>query len=622
MKLNEDQINDIIKHLEDVNENDELEFKGAKGGLPRSFWETYSSFANTNGGVIILGISEKKGILHYEALDNITIDKLQKDLWSGVNNPSTVNINLLSNKDVEVYDSNGIKVILVNVPRADRDQCPVYIGQDPYNGTYKRGYEGDFKCNRREVQRMFADADITHTFDKQILEGYTINDIDIESLRQYRQLFNISKPDHIWSTFDDMTFLKKLGAYRQDRNTKKEGFTRAGILMFGKGEAIVEDECAPSFFPDYRNETNSGESVRWIDRMYPDGTWEANLLQFYLRTLPRLQGFLPKPFKIEANQRIDQSPAHIAIREVFVNMLVHTDYKAEGSISVRFHNGTYIFSNQGTMLVSQEQFFEGGESICRNPTLQNMFMMLGPAEKAGSGGSKIMEGWRTNNWRAPYIIERTRPDKVEFHLTMESLMQKEVIESLNSRLGFDIKTLPSDYQIVLAVSLTEKQVTNERLRYILQLHKADITVLLQRMCKKGLLLSEGYGRGTKYTLPDPITHNSENINDLFKHKEGSSAAKEGSSADKEGSSQYSAEVQRLLQKQRLSKREITTILCQIATDWLSPQEIASILHKDLKYIKDKIIPQLIADGILEREFPTIPNHPQQRYRIVNNNGHE
>lgn len=46
--------------------------------------------------------------------------------------------------------------------------------------------------------------------------------------------------------------------------------------------------------------------------------------------------------------------------------------------------------NQGMMLVSQQQYFEGGRSICRNPILQKMFMMLGRAEKAGSGVDKIV----------------------------------------------------------------------------------------------------------------------------------------------------------------------------------------------------------------------------------------
>lgn len=172
-------------------------------------------------------------------------------------------------------------------------------------------------------------------------------------------------------------------------------------------------------------------------------------------------------------------------------MVVHSDYKAEESLTVIFKNGTYFFSNPGTMLVSQEQFFEGGESVCRNPTLQKMFMMLGPAEKAGSGGAKIMEGWRKNNWKAPFIFERTRPDKVEFWLSMQSLIQPEVLDELNKRLGIDSQKFPSQVQTVLALALTEGNVTNERLRFVLRLHKSDITSLLQQMCKEGWLLSDG-----------------------------------------------------------------------------------------------------------------------------------
>lgn len=292
MEFNTDQIHEVIY---DMVENEELEFKGAKGGFPGSFWETYSAFANTNGGVVILGVRDKDGHLQIDGLTKSDIDKLQKDFWSGLSNKNTVNINLLSNDDIRTLQIEKSNILIIRVPRANRDQRPVHIGRDPYSGTYRRGYEGDFKCTRSEVRRMFADADIAMTTDKRILRGYKFDDIDKESLRQYRQLFNIAKPDHVWSTLDDLDFLKQLGAYRRDRVSGDEGFTVAGILMFGKSDAITDDECLPNFFPDYRNETSIDDNERWIDRIYPDGTWEANLFQFYLRTLPRLQSFLPKP---------------------------------------------------------------------------------------------------------------------------------------------------------------------------------------------------------------------------------------------------------------------------------------------------------------------------------------
>ncbi|MFC2455514.1 MAG: helix-turn-helix domain-containing protein, partial [Segatella salivae] len=132
-----------IKDITSYKENNQLEAKKAAGGLPGSLWETYSSFANTDGGFILLGVDEKKDGT-FEVTGVQDPDCMLKDFWNTVNNRQKVNINILTNKDVTVEDYEDKKIIVVKVPRAERFLRPVYVGTDPRSGAYRRNNEGDY----------------------------------------------------------------------------------------------------------------------------------------------------------------------------------------------------------------------------------------------------------------------------------------------------------------------------------------------------------------------------------------------------------------------------------------------------------------------------------------------
>jgi predicted HTH transcriptional regulator len=297
--------------------------------------------------------------------------------------------------------------------------------------TYKRYHEGDYVCSDEEVRQMFSDANnVQHSADSRILTGYNFDDIDITTLRNYRQAYKDRHENHPWNDFDDQHFLESVGAYRKDRATGQEGYTVAGMLMFGKYSSITDPECCPDFFPDYREHLGDGKDVRWTNRVYPDGTWEANLYQFYSRVLPMLQHALPVPFKLDENQRRkDTTSAHTSLREAFGNCLIHCAYTVKGNIVIDRYDDRIVMSNPGTMLVSMENFWAGGYSVCRNPLLQKMFVFVGVGEKAGSGADIISTGWRDNGWQLPTLSEHQMPARVEAVLLIEDLVKQSEVET-------------------------------------------------------------------------------------------------------------------------------------------------------------------------------------------------
>ena len=153
---------EYIDSLVQENESVEIEFKSAKGGFPNSFWETYSAFANTEGGTIVLGIKEKGRTVHIEGLDKEQLHEYKTRFWRDVNNKQVINQNLLKEENVKEGEYQGKGLLVFSIPRATRTERPVHKAQNPLNGnTFKRNYEGDYRCTDQEVRRMPLDCKVS-----------------------------------------------------------------------------------------------------------------------------------------------------------------------------------------------------------------------------------------------------------------------------------------------------------------------------------------------------------------------------------------------------------------------------------------------------------------------------
>lgn len=581
-------------------ESFDLEYKSAAGGFPKDFWKTYSAFANTQGGFIVLGVREKKGGFLFEGLSEEQTHLFKKNFWDNVNNPNTVNLSLLQESDIQSVEFDGATLLVFKIPAAQRTQKPIYLTKNPFGNTYKRNYEGDYGCSAEEVRRMLADADQKLFQDSRILEGYSMEDLDPDTLKKYRQLFSNVKPSHPWLALDDKGFLEKLGGYRKDRISKREGLTLAALLMFGKYESITDPECCPDFFPDFREYLVNDEDIRWSDRIYPDGTWEGNLFNFYLRVWPKLSSSLPRPFLLKEGVRKDETPAHVALRESFVNSLIHADYSAPGNIVIEHHKDRFSFSNPGTLLVSLSQYYEGGISECRNPNLQKMFLMVGTAEKAGSGVNKIMAGWEYAHWRRPFLRVDTQPDRLVLELPMFSILPDHTLKQLREKFGVHVDTMGKNELTILSTCAIEGEISNNRLQYLLDLHRTDITSLLQDLCKLGYLVSENKGRWTTYHLNPDFT------DDTVSKVDTSKVDTSKVDTSKVDTSQ--------VKSKKLTRGELyQEIIYVCSEDFKTLEEVSQVLGKSVNYLKNKVFPVMLDLGLLERLHPNI-NHPHQAYK--------
>ena len=381
-----------LNHLEQYRENNRIEAKRALGGLPHSIWETYSSFANTLGGIILLGVVEHKDkTLHTVNLPDP--EELVSEFWEIVRNPKLTSVNILSANDVRIEEVNGDRIIVITVPRAERFYKPVYVDGNPVN-TYRRSGEGDYRCTKEEYQSMVRDAAYA-TQDMQKLEQYDVSVLDFESVRKYRERVHESHPNHVWETLDDEEFLFKIGAV----NIGEQGIrhpTAAGLLMFGTSEIIKE--IYPDYLLDYREADYQLVSA--------SGDWSGNVFDFYEAVFGRLKPALP------------DNPVRMAAREALANCLVNADYYGEGGVVIIRREDRIVLSNPGDFRIEVAAAKSGGFSDPRNGLLMKMFNLIDIGDSAGSGIPNIFYTWKQHGWSEPTIKQIVHPNRIEFLLPL------------------------------------------------------------------------------------------------------------------------------------------------------------------------------------------------------------
>ena len=634
--------------LDELLEGHDFEAKLARGRdgqgeVPRSMWETYSAFANTQGGVILLGVQEKAGSLVLVGLPNG--QRVVEQLWNDVNNKTCVSANLLRDQDVSVVDEGGVALVRINVPRAARSIRPVYIGTNPLDGSFRRRGSADQKCSAEEVRRMLAEQ-VEECRDERICEGLHVEDLNEPTIRRYRQRFQAHAPGHPWNSLDDHEFLRSVGAWRRDRETGRAGITLGGLLMFGRLTDIVDE--IPNYFVDYQERAEARTERRWVERFCSDGTWSGNLYDFYNAVIGKLAEGLGAAWQLRGDQRIDDTPVHQALREALVNTLIHADFTGRTSILVVKRPDLFGFRNPGSFRVPLEDAQRGGESDCRNRRLQAMFRHVGFGDQAGSGLPKILDAWHGHQWRLPKWTEQLGPnEQTLLELPRASLLSAKIVGTLREQHGVAFDKLPLAERLALALAVEEGEVTHTRLTAMSGEHSRDVTLALQRLVQRGLLVAIDRKRPVTYAVPEHalearLTAQAGLFDESTDNQAASALPVDGAGLHGSVSSIHgkpatlqaaaatlnasSADVKAPLAQKvggatgdrlRSERADLdAAILAACAQDWRTVAEIAAAVVRKPNYLRNEVIPKLVGQGMLQVRFAESPRHPRQAYRAV------
>jgi len=494
-----------LNELHRYREGNRLEAKQASGGLPKSLWETYSAFSNTNGGVILLGIEE----LADKSLSVIGLsnpEKLVNDFWNTLHNQEKISTSILLDKHVRIEAVDEKKVIIIEVPRADRGLRPVFINKNPYTGTFRRNGEGDYHCSQEMVRAMIRDNG-EKTQDMLILESLSLDAFDYESLRYYRNRMKVTRPGHVWEMLEDTEFLQKLGAIGVGEDQKLHP-TAAGLLMFGFEYEIVREY--PNYFLDYQEHYDA--DVRFSDRIYStSGEWSGNVFDFFFKVYNKLiqNPRIKIPFKMKDGlTRLDDTPIHEALREALANCVSNADFYGERGLIIRNNRNEIIFENPGNFRIELREALSGGVSSPRNAVILKMLNLLNIGERTGSGIPLIFEAWKGEGFIEPSYTEQIEINRSFLSLDLvKTSDKKQAIKTSDKKQAItakkaqpmmkksdDRKRSILDYLAFNAAS-TSKEVAEH-----LGIGPDRARVYLQELVSGGIVVAEGENRNRTYRL--------------------------------------------------------------------------------------------------------------------------
>ena len=484
---------ELFAELNSFDENRRIEAKSASA-VGKSMMETVCAFANEPGlcgGYLLLG-AKRTGIAEdgrpiYEPENIENTDKIQSDFVAMCNSMFNVRIRPIIN--VEEY--LGKTVIVVKIEELPESQKPAYFAKRGLpEGAFRRIGPSDEKCSEEDMYLFYQSAD---TYDSCIVDDADLDDIDENALNFYRKLRKEVNPDAEELTLNDVDLLRALGAIKKN---KQGGYdlTYTGLLVFGKQMSLRR--LVPSFRVDYIRISGNQWLADGDNRFEQTIDMRGPLILMVNKACSAVMDDLPKGFELKKDSMQASTPAILpnkVLREAIVNSYIHRSNRVNQPIQIIRYSNRIEIHNPGYSLKPQDDWGEPG-SMLRNPRISEIFHDTNLAETKGTGIGAMRRLMKEAGLMPPTFESNHEANKFTARLLLHHFLSKENMEWLAQYAEFG---LVNEQKLALVFVREVGAIDNATYRQL----DSSITharLEIHKLCDLGFLEKKGQGRNTYY----------------------------------------------------------------------------------------------------------------------------